>query len=230
MYNFNLILLLILIIFYIILIYFKIKETFKDNDLNIFPLKIFVNENNDKICNIEDKNNFKCGWDIIGTYPDNFPEFENIHKYNEPNIIIINKGRKGPKGLIGDQGNMINEDTKLKININKINDLNNKNLNINSDEINLKSDNKINLDEYSKICVDNNCFDNRILKNIYNYYNLIDDSIIKDNISPYTHPNDCTPLKKCYFKNIQTARMFKAKDQICDFDPNYNMIVCKPPL
>jgi len=233
MYNFNLILLLILILFYILIIYFKMKETFINNNNKIFGLKIFVSDNNDKDCNIDDKNKFKCGWNILGTYPKNFPNFQNIYDYNEPNIIIVSNGRKGKKGLIGDPGDMINDDTKLKINIKNINDYNNKNLNINSDIINLESNNKIKLHEYSKLCVHNNCFDNRILKNIYNYYNLIDDkksAIIQDNMQKYTHPDDCTPLKRCYFKNIQTAKMFKAKGQICNFDPNYNMIVCKPPL
>jgi len=231
MHIFNLILLLILIIFYIFIITFKIKETFNKENLNIFGLKIFIRENEDVDCNANDKKKYKCGWDIIGTYPKKFPLFENIHMYNKPNIIIINKGKKGPDGNIGKKGNEINEDTRLKININKINEYTNKNLNINSNTINIESDNKIKLHEYTKICVGNNCLDNRIFKKIYNYFNNIEnqENLIDNDLRPkYTHPDDCTMGKTCNFKNITTAKMFKAIGQICEFEPKYNIVQCKP--
>lgn len=231
MHIFNLILLLILIIFYIFIITFKIKETFNKENLNIFGLKIFIRENEDVDCNTNDKKKYKCGWDIIATYPEEFPIYENIHMYNKPNIIIINKGKKGKKGDTGKKGDEINDDTR-KININKINEYTNKNLNINSNTININSDNKIKLHEYTKLCVLNNCLDNRIFKKIHNYFNNTgnEEKLIDNDLRPkYTHPDDCTTGKTCNFKDIATATMFKAQGQICEFQPQYNnMVQCKP--
>lgn len=233
MQNINLILVLLLIIIFICILSYKIKENFFNITDNVFGLKIFVNEIEDSNCNINDKKKWKCGWKIIGTYPEIFPKFEKIHMYNKPNIIVVSKGLKGDKGLIGDPGDPIDENTKFKININKINDYTNKNLNINSDNININSDNKIKLHEYSKICTNSgrNCLDNRIFNNIYDYFyknETNDENEFNDDLRPvYTHPDDCTIGKICYFKNINTAKMFKAQGQVCEVEPKYNSVICK---
>tara|TARA_Y100000389_G_scaffold168875_1_gene174791 strand:- start:3890 stop:4498 length:609 start_codon:yes stop_codon:yes gene_type:complete len=200
------------------------KETFQ----TFSGLKIFVSEN-DQSCNPEDKSKFKCGWDILGTYPKNFPNIDKVYKYNQPNIIEIPKGVKGFKGPKGDTGEYIIPDYTT-INLNKINDYHYKDLNIISPEkINLNSINKINLHKFTKICIPPHCFDFRDFKNTYNYLKEIV-HVNQDNLKPHlTHPDNCNGGSFCYFDNIIDANRFKAPGQYCEYLLEYdNMIKCYP--
>lgn len=203
------------------------KETFK----TFSGLKIFISDNNDLSCNAEDKRTFKCGWDILGTYPKNFPNIDKVHKYNKPNIIEIPNSIKGFKGPKGDTGDYIIPNY-TKIDLNKINDYHYKDLNIiSTDKINLNSNNKINLHKFTKICIPPYCFDFRDFKNTYNY--LKSKSIVhnnQDSLKPHlTHPDNCNGGSFCYFDNIKDANRFKAPGQFCKVHLDYdNMIECYP--
>jgi len=167
MHIINLILVLLLIIIYIF-ISFKIIK-YKEKYINIFGLKIFVLENNEENCSKKNKELWKCGWKIIGTYPENFPDISNLKNYSKPIIINISNGLKGDRGDKGNNGNIL---SPKKMSIKNINDYDNYNLNINSNKIKINSKNKINLiNPSTNLCINNECINKKNLNNLLNYLN-----------------------------------------------------------
>lgn len=124
---------------------------------------IFLQRDDTQKCNIDDNLNFKCGWKILDVYPKK--KISNFTK-NNVNIVIVNKGLKGKmgeKGLNGINNNKINKIAKINsINNNKINDLEIKNKNIN-----INNNNNIQLNDNTKLCINDKCLDINELNDFY---------------------------------------------------------------